>query len=190
MNPGELIDQLKPLLNQRQVIVFGEINAQKEELWSSLILFLDAMDNKEPITIFINSGGGRTDPTFWFSDVIKNCKAPVHGLVTGSAYSGAFKILQSCKRRLAYPNASLLFHRFRMREYIVDDEKWDEKFRLLRLKYEEELKNIAEKTNRSVEEIRKWAKEERVFTAQEAKGLTLIDEIISSPYTPTKGGGQ
>jgi ATP-dependent Clp protease protease subunit len=68
------------------------------------------IEERTPIKMFIDSGGGSLTDTLSIVDSIKLSKTPVYGICTGCAYSGGFFILISCHKRFGYERSSYLFH--------------------------------------------------------------------------------
>jgi ATP-dependent Clp protease protease subunit len=71
---------------------------------------LETLDAEKPITLLINNHGGEDDHCRAIMAAIRNCKAPVHGLVLGRAESAAAWIFQSCDHRIMDPLSNLMFH--------------------------------------------------------------------------------
>lgn len=84
---------------------------ERIQFWNSEDSFDQVpVDERIPIQVYINSPGGELISTLQIVDAIKNSKTPVYTVVTGSAYSGGFFICIAGHKRMAYPNASFLFH--------------------------------------------------------------------------------
>ncbi|MEK7540707.1 MAG: ATP-dependent Clp protease proteolytic subunit [Patescibacteria group bacterium] len=190
-------DELRPFLARREIILVGDVATDpeiQEQIISAAILYLNAVSS-ESITLFVDSCGGSGDTAQNISDNIKNSAAPVYGVVTGVAYSAAFAVIQACHRRMAYPNAKLMFHggSLTIRVDNIIDAKIvsEDTVRLGRKQIDElrkrisyhqkEISGIAERSGQPLKLIKKWWKEERIFTAPEAKEFGFIDEIVKKP---------
>lgn len=68
------------------------------------------INERKPIKIFINSGGGSVMGAFTIIDAIELSKTPVYTIVHGTAYSAGLEIAAAGHKRFCYPNASFLFH--------------------------------------------------------------------------------
>ena len=187
-------DELKPFIARREIILVGDVAADpemQEQIISAAILYLNTVSS-ESITLFINSCGGSGDTAQNISDSIQNSVAPVCGVVTGVAYSAAFTIFQACHKRMAYPNAKLMFHggilTIRV-DNIIDAKivsedtvklgrKQIDELRKRISYHQKEIRDIAQRSGQPLKLIKKWWKEERIFTASEAKGFGFIDEIV------------
>lgn len=99
-------------------IMLGDIDADVGEAVEAYIRFFNVMDEEEnipiedrlPIKIYIDSGGGDLCATLTMIDAIKMSKTPVWAINVGAAYSGGFFTFISAKKRFAYPHSSFLFH--------------------------------------------------------------------------------
>ena len=118
------------LTQQRQILMLGEVNSQMQEMVCTTLLLLNAQ-SEALITLCFDSGGGSLLLAMYIYDAIKHSKAPVHGLVTVTAQSAAFDVLQACTRRLAYPNATLMTHSVEIRVR-VNRPDFDEHVRKMR----------------------------------------------------------
>lgn len=68
------------------------------------------VEERKPITLYINSPGGLLDISMAICDAISMSKTPIVGVNIGCAASGAALIYASCPTRKAMPNASFLLH--------------------------------------------------------------------------------
>jgi len=130
---------------------------------------------KEPIWLLIDSEGGEVKALSHVLEVITTSTVEVYGVVTGSAHSAAFEILQACSRRYAPPRATFMFHY----PWADDDilgfgtlKDVDSK------EFAEFLVGLAKKTGQQLSVLHAWALSERVFGVTEAKELGFIDEIL------------
>ena len=96
----------------------GEIDTAIADSFESYIKFFNKLDDeenvpveeREPIKIYLDSGGGDLMATFTIIDAIKLSKTPVWTINIGMAYSGGFFVFLAGHKRLCYKNASFLFH--------------------------------------------------------------------------------
>jgi ATP-dependent Clp protease protease subunit len=70
---------------------------------------------REPIRLFINSGGGYIPHMFSIIDLIQNSKTPIHTICTGYAASAAAILFVSGHERYMFKNSYLMFHSIRQR---------------------------------------------------------------------------
>lgn len=168
------------LLAKRQILLQDDVDNDLQEKITRLILYLNTLD-KTPITLFIDSYGGKTEISLRICDALQQSLAEVRGVVTAVAASAGFRILQSCHRRLAYPNSHLLFHAPAINDLRVDSDDFAEAIKKNQELHEEQLKVYAKRSKQSLEQLREWSKKEKRFTAVEALKVGFLDEIIEPP---------
>lgn len=64
----------------------------------------------DPIKIYIDSYGGAVYQCFGLLGIMENSKVPIHTLVTGCAMSAGFLISIAGHKRMAYKNATFMYH--------------------------------------------------------------------------------
>ena len=67
-------------------------------------------EERTPIVLVINSGGGSVLDGVGLMDAIRKSKTPVIGICTGYAMSMAFSIFSVCHKRISMPNAIFMYH--------------------------------------------------------------------------------
>lgn len=114
--PDNVLDNYQFI--ERKLYIDAEINPKMAQYILERIQFWNAEDGFDktpieeriPIQVYINTPGGCLTSTLQIIDAIRNSKSPVYTIATGAAYSGGFFILIAGHKKLAYPNASFLFH--------------------------------------------------------------------------------
>lgn len=138
----------------------------------------DTMDScGKPISIIIDSPGGSLTDTFTIIDAIKLSKTPVHTIVIGTAYSGGCLVAMTGHKRYAYPHASFMLHEGSTSTG-GDSHKFINysKFYQLQLK---QLRDIVISNTKMTDEFYESIKRDDYWlTAEEAKEMGVIDEII------------
>lgn len=173
------------LLKQRTIYLGGDITHQEARRIGASILWLNALSTTQPIiTLYINSNGGSVAAALDIYDIIKHSWAPVDGIIFREARSmGAF-ILQACRTRKILRHAIIHLH------YILVERPLDE----LEEDLENSVKNakkdqdfifrvFAEKAGKDLEKVRDlFGKgfDGITYSAEKAKSLGLVDEIIGS----------
>lgn len=172
MNFQELTERLMP---HRCLLLRGEVNTEKKDIIATVLSLL-AFESNEPVWLHIDSGGGDVNVARHLGDTIRAVRAPVFGLVTGMAASAAFTLLQMCDRRIAYPNARLLFHSVSSK---VEIDGSDLRYRIAhaRLLHRKNIEELAKRSGQPIPAIRRWSRMERMFSAQEALELGFLDAI-------------
>ena len=135
------------------------------------------VSKRDPIKLYIDSGGGSLSDTFTIVDAITLSKTPIITINMGCAYSGGFFIFICGDKRIAYPNSSFMFH-----EGNVGNSADAGKFRNFSdfyLKQLDQLKEITLKhTNMTPEFYKEHQKDDLWLTPKEAVELGCCDEIL------------
>lgn len=169
---------------EKRALLLGEsfFNDEAAQI-AEIITYLNILNDKEPITLYIASRGGGRSAAFSIYDVIKQSKAPVHGIVLTQAISFAILVLEACAKRFMLPHATLFMHGI-MLTYPLDEVLADNFKNVLDDSKEEQefmAKVYAERSGKDIEEFRKIFRNGRngkTFTAEYAKEFGLIDEIL------------
>jgi len=74
------------------------------------LLYLDRAAFCDPITLFINSGGGDVDEALAIYDVMRSIDCPVHTIGTGIVASAAGLLLAAGDTRVAMPSCWFMAH--------------------------------------------------------------------------------
>jgi ATP-dependent Clp protease protease subunit len=188
-NYGEAIKSFESILNLhsyfKREIVLGDIDSDVGGAVEAYIRFFNAVDEEEnipikdrqPIKIFIDSGGGDLCATLTMIDAIKMSKTPVWTINVGAAYSGGFFTFISGHKRFAYPHSTFLYHEGHM-EYGGDAGKFRNLTDFYTKKQLPMLKDITLKnTNISDELYEEKKRDDWWITADEALELGICDEI-------------
>lgn len=84
-------DLYSRLMKERIVFLTGTVETNMCNILIAQMLFLEAENAEQPISMYINSGGGSVYDGLGVYDVMQYIKAPVHTYVTGMAASmGSF----------------------------------------------------------------------------------------------------
>lgn len=169
-----VLDVFSKLAQDRIVVVDGLIN---DELANNVIfqlMYLDSVSNEE-ITIIINSPGGYVYQGLGIIDVMRIIKSPVKTQVIGEAMSMAAIILACGDKRQSTKLATIMFHQPSGEAFGTFTEvetSYQEIKRLKDVLYD----IIKEKTN--IENPEEAFNKDTFYTAQTAKDLNIIDEIL------------
>jgi len=167
--------------SSRSIYLFDTVNPYSTE---SIIKDLLRMNQEgdEPISMFINSPGGRVVDMFALIDVMNAIDAPINTFVLGQAASAASLIAANGDKRLISTNSSMMIHEAATK--MVFDTRDTDSFKVL-----EEVKVLNDKVNglyskatgKSEEEIKELLskKDDIKLTAQEAIAFGLVDEIMT-----------
>ena len=135
--------------------------------------------NPKPMKLFIDSYGGTVYQILGLISVIENSVVPVHTICTGTAMSCGFLLLISGHKRFAYKNSTPLYHQVSSVHIgkVKELEEELEETKRLQEKIEEITLAKTKITKKQLEKNYK-RKIDWFMTAEEAKKLGVIDEII------------
>lgn len=174
-------DIFSRLLKDRIIMLSGEVNDITANLVVAQLLFLESEDPDKDIYLYINSPGGSITSGMAIFDTMKYIKPDVCTICIGMAASmGAFLLSAGAQgKRYALPNSEIMIHQplggFQGQATDIDIHAR----RILRIK-EVLTKAMADSTNGKVdyETMVKMCERDNFLSAQEAKEIGLIDEVI------------
>jgi ATP-dependent Clp protease protease subunit len=142
------------------------------------LLFLDR-ENKEDISLYINSPGGSVTSALALYDTMQHVKADVSTICIGQAASAAAVLLAAGAKgkRIALPNARVLIHQ------VMGGAEGQQKDILIAANEITRIKNqlndiLSHHTGQSVKKIETDTDRDFWMTAEEAKKYGIIDKII------------
>ena len=171
-------DLYSRLLNDRIIMLSGEINDSMASIVVSELLYLDSL-NHEDIYLYINSPGGSVTSGFAIYDTMNFIKSDVRTIVVGMAASmGAFLLSSGTKgKRCALKNAEVMIHQVLggAQGQATDIKIAAEHI----LKIKKKLNGIlATNTGQPIHKIVKDCERDNYMSSEEALNYGLIDEII------------
>lgn len=174
-------DIFSRLLKDRIVMLSGEVNDVTSNLVVAQLLFLESEDPDKDIYLYINSPGGSITAGMAIFDTMNYIKPDVSTICIGMAASmGAFLLSAGAPgKRFALPNSEVMIHQplggFQGQATDIDIHAR----RILKIK-ETLTKAMAESTNGKVdyETMVKMCERDNFMSAEEAKEIGLIDEVI------------
>ena len=170
-------DIFSRLLQDRIILLTGEINDNVSSIIVSELLYLDSL-NSNDINIYISSPGGSIVSGLAIYDTINMISSKVNTIVIGMAASmAAFILAAGTGKRKALPNAEIMIHQpYGGMEGGASDIDIQAK-RLLRTK-ERINQLLAIHCKKDVQQIEKDTERDYYMNAKEALDYNLIDEII------------
>ena len=104
-------DLYSRLLEDRIILLTGEIDDHTANVVVSELLYLDSLNNQD-ISIYINSPGGSVTAGLAIYDTMNFIKSDVSTICVGMAASmGAFLLSSGCKgKRYSLPNSEVMIH--------------------------------------------------------------------------------
>lgn len=170
----------KKLLDQRTVLIYGEITQELAKDITSQLLLLSALSD-DPITIYVNSPGGHVESGDTIHDVIKFIKPTVNMIGTGWVASAGITIFLAAEKenRYSLPNTRYMIHQPAGGVSGQTTEIQIEAKEIIRTR-ERINRLIAEATGQSVEKVEQDTDRNFWMSVDEAKDYGIVGKIIST----------
>ena len=178
--PAPFSTVLQNLFKSRTITIFGEINQKVAESTVAQLLAL-AVENDDPIRIFINSPGGHVESGDSIHDMIRFVKPQVKVIGTGWVASAGAHIYLGAKKenRLCMPNTRFLIHQplggagGRATDIAIEAKEIIKMRRRIN-------EVIARETGQPLERVEKDTDRNYWMSAEEAKDYGLVSRIIEN----------
>ena len=176
--PFREINVFSRLIMNRIIFLGQPITADIANIITAQLLYLESVDPKKPITIYINSPGGSVYDGLAIYDTIQYINPDVHTVCVGLAASMGAVLLCGGSDRCALPHARIMIHQ------PLGDAKGQMSDMQIILKEitalaEDLYKILARHTKQPIEIIREDANRDFWMTATEAKRYGVIDHILT-----------
>ena len=167
------------LLENRTIFLLGEINIGSAARLVMQMLYLESLDNRKDINLYINSPGGVVDDTLAIYDIMKVVKCSVATYCVGRAESGGAIVLAAGTKgkRFILPSAKVMIHQPMGGVYgqsadiqIQAEEIIKTKLTLIQI--------LAKSTGQTTARIEEDSERDRFFTADEAVKYGLVDDVL------------
>lgn len=177
-------DIFSAMLDDRVVFICGEINNEMATNVVAELLYLEAKNPQQPISLYINSVGGDVAAGLAIYDTMRHVSSEIHTLCIGQACSMAAVLLASGDKRSALPSSRIMIHQPRggmqgtQSEIVI----YADEITRLRKKLVEIL---SKKTGKKPSQIEKDIDKDFYMDALSAVSYGIIDEIL--PEKEKKG---
>jgi len=179
---GFMLDIYTKLLNDRIVFLNDEIDTYTSELVKSQLLYLEQLDNKKDIKMYINSPGGSVYDGLGILDTMDYIRPDIITINTGLAASMAAVILcygtegkrKSLKRSRTMIHQPIGYTGYAQASDIEIDAK-----EINSLK-KELYEIISERTGQQYDKVERDSDRDYWMTSTEAKKYGIIDEVIKT----------
>lgn len=167
------------LLEDRIILIFGEINDLTSASVIAQILFLSSVDNSKDIYIYINSPGGLVSAGLAIYDTMNYVKCDIYTIGMGICASmGAFLLSSGTKgKRAVLPNTKVMIHqplggaKGQATDIMIAAEEI--------LKTKKLLNNILSKnTGQPLNKIEQDVERDYYLDAKESINYGLIDKVL------------
>lgn len=167
------------LLQNRIIMLTGEVNDDMASVICSELLYLESQDPDKDISIYINSPGGSVTAGMAIYDTMQFIKPDVSTLCMGMAASmGAFLLAGGTKgKRFALPNSEVMIHQ---PSAGTQGQITDMSIHLTHLQSIKDRMNriLSENTCKPLDEVINATERDNFMSPEEALSFGLIDKIL------------
>lgn len=178
-----IIDVFSKLMESRTIFIGTPIMDEISNIILAQLLYLDSVDNKKDITLYINSPGGSIYAGYGIYDTANYISSPINTTCVGIAASMAYILMlipNDVKRRSSLPHSRLMQHQpmtgVGEGSQASDIEIANNQIQTLK---KELYTIVSEKTGQTYEKVYKDADRDHWMTAKEALDYGVIGKILS-----------
>ena len=172
------MDVFSRLMMDRIIFVGTEIDNDVANIVQAQLLYLQSLDDKADISLYLNTPGGIVSAGLGIYDTMQLIKPNVNTICTGLAASMGSILLVAGKERSILPHAKVMIHQplggvaGQASDILIEAEEIK--------KCRDELCNIlAEHTRQPFDHVFQDMDRDHWFTAQEAVDYGLVDKILN-----------
>ena len=172
-----VMDVFSKLIQERIIFIDDVIDDDLANGVIAQMLYLDSLDQKRPINLYINTPGGQVYSGLAIYDIAEKINAPIRTVTMGKCCSMGVPLLLMGSERCATKRSRIMIHQVSSAAFgSLSDMKID-------LKEADVLeqtiyKIIAEKTGKSYEQIKKDSDRDFWMSAEEALEYGIITKIL------------
>jgi len=171
-------DLYSRLLKDRIIFIRGTIDQDLADSVVAQLLFLESIDKKADINVYINSPGGAINAMYAIYDTFNLIKCDVATLGLGQCSSaGSFLLAAGAKgKRVGLQNLSLMLHELSSGYQGKAGDMRNHHLHIERL-YEKMAKQYVEMTGQKLVKIKKDMTRDFYMTSEEAVKYGVIDKV-------------
>ena len=181
-------DIFSRLLNDRIVMLNGQVEDNMASVIVAQLLFLESQDPDKDIQLYINSPGGSVSAGFAIYDTMQFIKCDVSTICVGLAASfGAFLLAGGTHgKRMALANSEIMIHQPAVHGNGIQGQASDISIMSEHIQKSKQKLNriLAENTGRTLDEIERDTDRDHYMSAAEALEYGLIDSVITKRALP------
>lgn len=169
----------KQFVKERKVFLWGQVDDDSAKHVIDRLLYLDAKEPGQDITLIINSPGGYVTAGFAIYDTMKSLKSEVSTVVMGLAASMGSILLSGGEKgkRFVYPHARIMIHQPSGGARGASADIEIQAIEILKTK-ELGAKILAENCGQAVEKVMKDFNRDYWMNAEEAVNYGIVDKIL------------
>jgi ATP-dependent Clp protease protease subunit len=175
-------DVFNRLLKERIIILSGEIDTHICELVKANLLYLESLDDKEDIQIYINSPGGSVYDGLGLLDFMEYIKPDISTINTGLAASmGAIILCSGTKgKRKSMKRSRIMIHQpLSFGSWMQQASDMEIEAKEINFLKKELYEIISNNTGQTYDRVQKDGDRDYWMSAHEAKKYGMIDEILT-----------
>lgn len=177
-------DIFSKLLSDRIIFVGSEdVSTDASNLLIAQLLYLESLDDKKPIQMYINCPGGSVLAGLAIYDTMQHLKCPVSTLVVGHAMSFGLVLLAAGTPGLRYamPHARIMMHQPLIHGGGISGQATDIEIEAREMIYHKNslAQILANHTGKTLEQILADGERNAYFSAQQAMEYGFVDKVIS-----------
>lgn len=175
------VDVFAHLLDKRILMLTGEVDDYICDLLKANLLYLESIDSKKDISIFINSGGGSVYSGLGLLDVMDFVKPDIITVNTGLAASMAAVILCSGnkgKRKSLKRSRTMIHQPSGYSGWQQQASEMEIEAKEMNFIKKELYEIISERTGQTYDRVHKDSDRDYWMSAVDAKKYGMIDEVI------------
>lgn len=176
-------DIFSKLLSDRIIFVGSEdVSTDASNLLIAQLLYLESLDDKKPIQMYINCPGGSVLAGLAIYDTMQHLKCPVSTLVVGHAMSFGLVLLAAGTpgMRYAMPHARIMMHQPLIMGGGISGQATDIEIEAREMVYHKRslAEILAKHTGKTVEQILADGERNSYYSAQEALEYGFVDKVV------------
>lgn len=170
----------KVLLNERKIFLWGAVEDKSSKEIVEQLFYLNAINNTEPIHMYINCPGGVVTAGFAMYDTMQNIEAPVYTYCTGFAASMGSILLSAGEKgnRYIYPHAEVMIHQPSTGGWQAGAKDIEINAKHIIKTKEMTAKLLAENCGQSFQKIMKDFDRDYWMDAKEAVAYGIVDKML------------
>ncbi len=167
------------LLKDRIIFIGSPIDDMVANAIIAQLLFLDSVDHKEDIKMYINSPGGSVSAALAIYDTMQYVRSDIQTICIGMAASAAALLLSAGKKgkRMALPNSEVMIHQV-LGGASGQATDIDIHARHILRTRDRLNKILAKHTGQKLPKIEKDTERDYFMTADEAVSYGIVDKVI------------
>ena len=169
---------------KRELFLPDVVNSESMNELLKQLMHLENEDNTKPVTLYINSPGGEVTSGLAVYDYIRLMKSPVRTVCTGRAASMGSLLFLAGDSREMFEHGEIMIHDPSTAGDITGMKPHEIQAVTDSLNKTREAiaKIIAERTEKTIDEIYELTKNDTFFTAKEALDFKIATKIITTLY--------